>query len=288
MIQTTLLKFLEKFIQKRPRWNLKGGPILRYKIKEAKLDLGTTPIENIFLNNYLAIADGDSIKVYLYAYKKALEGFDGEETFEEIGQNLNLSPDTVADAFGFWEGQGIVDITSHGESFSCQFKSLRELFLGLDDLSEKPEEQKTETPEPRQILSNDGDTTFTIKEMFDGIEAIIGTSLLPNEIERIEELKKEFGQDRDLIVEGFNYSARTQNKKNVNYVLTVLRNWAIDGILTMEDLTKKRAKREEKKRTPRTRKKQSKGSKKSPDDIAKFLEQKLIEDFEKARGGNTD
>ena len=288
MIQTTLLKFLEEFIQKRPRWNLKGGPILRYKIKEAKLDLGTTPIENIFLNNYLAIADGDSIKVYLYAYKKALEGFDGEETFEEIGQNLNLSSDTVADAFGFWEGQGIVDITSHGESFSCQFKSLRELFLGLDDLSEKPEEQKTETPEPRQILSNDGDTTLTIKEMFDGIEAIIGTSLLPNEIERIEELKKEFGQDRDLIVEGFNYSARTQNKKNVNYVLTVLRNWAIDGILTMEDLTKKRAKREEKKRTPRTRKKQSKGSKKSPDDIAKFLEQKLIEDFEKARGGNTD
>lgn len=288
MIQTTLLKFLEGFIQKRPRWNLKGGLILRYKIKEAKLDLGTTPIENIFLNNYLAIADGDSIKVYLYAYKKALEGFDGEETFEEIGQNLNLSPDTVADAFGFWEGQGIVDITSHGESFSCQFKSLRELFLGLDDLSEKPEEQKTETPEPRQILSNDGDTTLTIKEMFDGIEAIIGTSLLPNEIERIEELKKEFGQDRDLIVEGFNYSARTQNKKNVNYVLTVLRNWAIDGILTMEDLTKKRAKREEKKRTPRTRKKQSKGSKKSPDDIAKFLEQKLIEDFEKARGGNTD
>lgn len=261
---------------------------MRYKIKEAKLDLGTTPIENIFLNNYLAIADGDSIKVYLYAYKKALEGFDGEETFEEIGENLNLSPDTVADAFGFWEGQGIVDITSHGDSFSCQFKSLRELFLGLDDLGEDPEDQEAKTPESREILSNDGDTTLTIKEMFDGIEAIIGTSLLPNEIERIEGLKKEFGQDRDLIVEGFNYSATTQNKKNVNYVLTVLRNWAIDGILTMEDLAKKRAKREEKKRTPRTRKKTSKENRKSPDEIAKFLEQKLIEDFEKARGGNTD
>ena len=39
---------------------------MKFSIDDFKLDLGETPIENLFLDLMLPIADGDAIKVYLY------------------------------------------------------------------------------------------------------------------------------------------------------------------------------------------------------------------------------
>lgn len=260
---------------------------MKYKLKDMQIDLGTTPFENIFLNNYLAIASGDFIKVYLYGYKKAYEGSDENESFKEIADQLNLTEETVGDAFGYWQEQGIVDIVSEGQDFSCEFKSLRQLFLGIslpgDKAGEKEPEPRLQDPKAKQ------DPGMTNNEMYKEIEAILGTSLLPSEIERIHKLREEFNQDRELIVHGFVYSSDTQGKKNINYVLTVLRNWAIDGILTMEDLTLKTSKEEKTKESRLRAKKVTRTKdKKSSEDIQEALKRKLMEDYKKAQGEGND
>lgn len=261
---------------------------MKYGLKMAKLDLGMTPYENIFLNNYLAIADGNSVKLYLYAYKKAYERVEINESFEEIGSHLGMSGDEVADAFGFWQEQGVVDIDVDGEDFRCNFKSLRDLFLGFDPLKDSDSDEEIKKDETQaRLLSNDEDTSLSNTQMYEQIEKVLGTSLLPGEIEKIHKLKEEFKQDRDLIVEGFSYCSTSQGKKNVNYVCTVLRNWAIDGIRTMEDLAKNKIKKEEasnKKRTPSRKKKLVKSDKKTSDEIQEALNRKLLEDFKKAQG----
>ena len=44
---------------------------MRFTVEPQKMDLGETSVENIFLNHYLQLADGNHLKVYLFAYKNA-------------------------------------------------------------------------------------------------------------------------------------------------------------------------------------------------------------------------
>lgn len=261
---------------------------MKYELYDLQVDLGTTPIENMFLNNYLALADGNTIKVYLYAYKQAYERKEVAESFEEIAEKLGLTEDEVMDAFGFWQEQGIVEIVSDTDDFKCKFKSLRQMFLGINIPSENEEVVGKTEVKNTNILSNDKDTSMTNTQMYNKIEEVLGTNLLPSEIERIHKLREEFNQDRDLIVQGFIYSSDTQGKKNINYVLTVLRNWAIDGITSMEDLVVNKKEKEEKKKKVPNKKRLNTTEKKSSDDIEAALQKKLIEDFKKAQGGKTE
>lgn len=264
--------------------------ILKYKIKDLKIDLGTTPIENIFINNYLQIADGDDVKVYLYAFKLAYEGKTEEmPSEEELARELGMDTDRLSDAFNYWQNQGLISIEEDGDSKSYHFISLRELFLGVREPA-KPVEV-----DDNELLSNDNDFTMTNKEMFVGIEEVLDTVLTPNEIEKIIELKKEFRQDRDLIVHGFNYSEKTTGKRNVNYVLTILRNWALDGILSMADFEKHEAENEKRQETKNSKKKRTTKKKQgrtddrlSSEELKNILDRKLRADVEKAMGGDIE
>lgn len=263
---------------------------MEFKVKDFQVDLGVTPVENIFLNNYLAIAPASAIKVYLYAYKKAYDGKEDNESFAEIGKKLDLSEIEVGDAFGYWQDQGVVDITAKGDDFVCSFISLRELFLGLTG-DEDIEEEGPSQGEKEKLEGNSQEGQLTNTQMFDKIEEVIGTMLLPNELERILKHREEFGQDRDLIVHGFVYSSKAQGKRNVNYVLTVLRNWAIDGIHTMAQLKAKNDKNnrgQEKKKKKTSSRKVQREDKKSADDIEAMIRRQMLADVKKAKGEKTD
>lgn len=162
------------------------------------------------------------------------------------------------------------------------------MFLGINIPSENEEVVGKTEVKNTNILSNDKDTSMTNTQMYNKIEEVLGTNLLPSEIERIHKLREEFNQDRELIVQGFIYSSDTQGKKNINYVLTVLRNWAIDGITSMEDLVVNKKEKEEKKKKVPNKKRLNTTEKKSSDDIEAALQKKLIEDFKKAQGGKTE
>src|SRR5699024_3232157 len=60
------------------------------------------------------------------------------------------------------------------------------------------------------------------------------------ELEKILNHIEDLGQEPEIIVEGFKFSDRKYGKRNLNYVLGILRNWHLDGIDTMEDLKKAR------------------------------------------------
>ncbi len=261
---------------------------MKYSIKDLKIDLGTTPIENIFINNFLQIADGDYVKVYLYAFKTAYEGReDGMLSEDILAEHLGLDENKVLEAFEFWQDQGLVSIEEYDGEKSYTFISVRELFLGFQQPAEAQEEV---------TLSNDDDISMTNKEMFDGIEKILETTLTPNEIQRIIDFRTEFKLNRDLVVHGFTYSEKVSGKRNVNYVLTVLRNWALDGILTMKDLEDSEAKNEDKKTTGKTARKKASKKKRSlkkddrlsTSELNEILQKKLKENVQKAMGGDIE
>jgi DnaD/phage-associated family protein len=66
-----------------------------------------TPIENLFLLEYMPHAPGDYVRVYLYGLMLCYHP-DGDASIDDIARVLNMKADTVLDALRYWEQKGAV------------------------------------------------------------------------------------------------------------------------------------------------------------------------------------
>ncbi len=66
-----------------------------------------TPVENIFIEEFMRHAPGDHVKVYIYALKLCYHN-GGVESLEDFAQLLHMPLPAVLEAFKYWEGAGLV------------------------------------------------------------------------------------------------------------------------------------------------------------------------------------
>ncbi len=95
-----------------------------------------TDIENSFITEYLPIASGDTVKVYLYGLYLCQHP-ENDMSISSIAQNLKMDEKDVKDCFGFWEEFGILSVLSK-EPFTVQYHPVRSL------ASSKPRKYKAE------------------------------------------------------------------------------------------------------------------------------------------------
>ena len=62
-----------------------------------------TPVENLFINEYMKAAPGDYVKVYLFALMYS--GLDAKLTNADVAKALGLDPEDVLKAWTYWEKQ---------------------------------------------------------------------------------------------------------------------------------------------------------------------------------------
>ena len=74
---------------------------------ETYLMMGVTPVENIFIMNYLPKAPGDFVRVYLFGLFQCYHP-DSDMTPARMGRLLDLTEEEVTGAFQYWERMGIV------------------------------------------------------------------------------------------------------------------------------------------------------------------------------------
>ena len=74
---------------------------------ENYLMLGVTPVENLFIQEYLPRASGDYVRVYLYGLMQCYHPAE-DMTLDRTARILDLPEETVRDAFQYWERQGLV------------------------------------------------------------------------------------------------------------------------------------------------------------------------------------
>ncbi len=200
-----------------------------FSIDEFSLDLGETPIENLFLDLMMPIADGDAVKVYLYLYRQVLKNgnkYDFEE--EVLSKDLGMSLDDFNKALEYWLEIGIISrqlIVETGK-YSYRFISIRELQLGRKNFYDY---ERTE----ENFLNKNNN-----QEMFNRIEEILELPLTSTNIMEILDLQKMTQMSSDLIVKAFEYSKSKTGKMNFNYVFGILRNWYLDGMRTVDDFYK--------------------------------------------------
>ena len=69
--------------------------------------LDVTPVDNIFLEEYMLRAPGDYVKTYLYGLRLCY-GRDADTSIQRMAMLLGLEEEVVISAYDYWERQGLV------------------------------------------------------------------------------------------------------------------------------------------------------------------------------------
>lgn len=200
---------------------------MEISFKKSIIQPGVTPIENMFLDNYLPIVDEISLKVYLFLYKRLFGSYKSELSIKCIAEELRFSEVQVMNSLKYWKNNQLLDYTldKKGNVEKIEFVNNFALYAGgvYDDNVEKEKEKE------KPMIDN--------KEYFNKIEKLTGLSLKPHEITEIISHIEETGHGMDLVYKAYEYTNSMGKSMSVKYVIGILRAWKRDNnISTVEDL----------------------------------------------------
>ena len=237
---------------------------MNFKMQDVKLDLGTTAFENMFLNTYVQMADGDSLKVFLLVYKDIYNT--GIVDIKKIQKQLSFTEEKFNECIEFWVNMGVFreKKDSTGQKY-IEIISLRQMYYG--DNSKSDNEISYDIAGRKSI-------------MFDNIERIIDRNLTTADITRIQETLADYKADPELVTEAFR-QGKVNGNMDVKYVLGYIKTWRDQGIFTLNDLKM----REERQKLARKNSPRQYRKKASTNDDAKDYAKKAREErFKKMLG----
>ena len=180
----------------------------REKIKD--YILLDTSVENLFINEYMAAAPGDFVKVYLFAQMYADLG--QEITNEEIAKYLSMEHEDVLRAWTYWEKMGVIRKIRRESAdkfdYDVEFVLLKEQFYG-DKESKRP----VGLDQSMQAAMGDKE----IQEMFQAIETASGNVLSGTEMLEIVSWINDFNATPEVIAYGYAYCVK-RKKTNIKYI----------------------------------------------------------------------
>lgn len=193
---------------------------MNFKLQDVNVNLNQTPIENMFLNMYVPMADGDALKVYLLILKDIYST--GSVDSEKIKSILNFDEEKFNKAIEFWVGMGVFrqKKARNGQTY-IEIVSFRESYFS--DKSNISNNEKSYDRASRKAI------------MFENVENIIDRSLTPADITRIHETLDDYKQDPELVTEAFR-QAKEGGNMDVKYVMGYLKTWRDQGIMSLDDL----------------------------------------------------
>lgn len=106
-------------------------PLFGFAEKYAMFD--TTPVENLFIQEYMLRADGDFVKVYLYGLMQCYHPVESA-SLKTIARDLSLEEARVENAFAYWERLGLVRrVKDNPPAYAYQNLKQIELMRAQDD-----------------------------------------------------------------------------------------------------------------------------------------------------------
>lgn len=181
-----------------------------------------TEVENIFINEYMASAPGDFVKVYLFALMYA--GLSEEMDNETIARQLSLQEEDVLKAWSYWEKMGVIRKIQKPDggkfNYQVEFVNLKELLYGKEPKKKK----KTVDENTKAVLSDKN-----IQSMYKSIERITGRVFSGAEMMEILSWINDFGAAPEIIVYAFSY-CKSREKQNIRYVAAVVKRWVSEGL----------------------------------------------------------
>ncbi len=175
-----------------------------------------TSVENQFIQKYMAIADGDAVKVYLFGLYLC-QNMQGEYSLTEAADTLHLSENAVVEFFRFWEDFDLLEIVSY-QPFSVRY-------FPADFAKGKPKRIRTE----KYSDFNKALQSLMPKRMISASEFMKYFSVM-----------EEYGikPEAMLLIVRYCIDLKGENIA-INYILQVAKNFAAEGITTVEQVETK-------------------------------------------------
>lgn len=182
-----------------------------------------TNVENIFINEYMASAPGDFVKVYLFSLMYA--GVDEDMDNETIARQLSLQEEDVLKAWSYWEKMGVIRKIRKPDAdkfdYQVEFVNLKELLYSKEAKSKKKKSAEDNT---KTVLSDK-----SVQSMYKSIERITGRVISGNEMMEILSWINDFHAAPEIIVYAFSY-CKSKEKQNIRYVAAVVKRWVSEGL----------------------------------------------------------
>ncbi len=207
---------------------------MAFTLKNPVLDLGETQIENIFINNFMAMANEIQLKVYILGLSMA-KTFDQNHSNYDIANALNIKPSQVKEAWQFWQKLSLVDYKEPASeddyNFDVKFLSLREEYINSHFI-QKNSKQVSETN--RLLYDED------IKKLFDDAESIIKKPVSPDDRIKIIEWLTEFNVTKEMFIKALKitYQERPPEKPSLKYTRGILAKWHKNNITSLASAKK--------------------------------------------------
>lgn len=212
---------------------------MSFALETTDMDLGDTPIENIFINDYMPMANGTYVKVYLLGYKYA---YDRDVKIEvnnaTIAKHLDIPLDDVLRAWDFWENKGIIEklpIDSDDRvNYKVKFLNLKQLYI-KNNIGLFSQEKERIIP-PRYTTEDliDANKVPAINNMFNAIDDIMRRQTVPMEKQKILSWITDYNMNPDVIEKAFLYGVERRGIRKLNYIEAIVRSWYDEGLTNME------------------------------------------------------
>ena len=194
-----------------------------------------TDVENIFINEYMPMAPGEYVKVYLYGlfYSQT----DMEMTYSQMAKQLNMTEVQVEEAFEYWSQMGVVEKIQLGMDYDVEFKQLRSLMYAC------PNETDVQSPsfhEQKETSLYDDE----LKKLVLTVEGLLGKTLSPKDTREIFYWEEALGATYDVINDAVAYCVE-KGKTGISYMTKVIEQWTADGLKTHEDVQARLAEAEQ-------------------------------------------
>lgn len=205
-------------------------------LQEMQIDLGDTPIENIFINDYMPVADGTYVKVYLMGFKYAK---DKQANFnnETIAKNLKLPLADVLNAWDYWEQEGI--IVKHPDedeyNFMVEFVNLKQLYIdNVYKYIAKPKGEKSNYVNNEELISSNRNSEN--KRMMEEIEDMFGRPLKITEKQKIVTWLNNYKTKPEIMAQAFSYCINNKKIKKFSYIESVVSAWHDEGVNDLDSM----------------------------------------------------
>lgn len=187
------------------------------KYSSSLINQGTINLDIKFLNDYVPIAPENCLKVYLFGLLKCQNSASYDNTIENFENVLGLSREDIISAFLYWQDQNLVQVLET-DPLEVRFLPTKDNIKNLKKIDNK--KYASFVAELQDIIS--------------------GRQINPNEFYKYIDFVESYHIqpcDFNMIVK---YCVdKKGNNINCNYILTVARIWADEGIRTAEKIEEK-------------------------------------------------
>jgi len=177
----------------------------------------TTAVSNLFIEEHLPVCNGDVVRVYLYGLHVCNSATRYDNTLEHFANNLNLSVESVLEAFKYLSDLGLVQV-----------------------LSTEPIEVKY-LPVVRGSARMKKYAVGKYDDFNAQMQALFAREVTQNELLEYYYFLESFHVEPAAMIQITKYCIDMKQGKDVGYpyILTVAKNWAYAGIKTVEAVKEK-------------------------------------------------